>query len=63
MKVLDGTSPRAVTIQPSTYDNEYLCVKVLGQAEPYAPVQDGGAYDGHAVLSYLIRYQEVGAVL
>lgn len=63
MKVLDGTRPSVVSVTPLTYSKTYRCVKVAGQVEPFAPVQDGGTYDGYAVLSYTIKYQEVHDVV
>ena len=62
MKVLDGTSPKTTKVKPTTYDEEYVCVKVHGQVDPYAPEQDFGSHDGHTILFYTIRYQQVGAI-
>jgi hypothetical protein len=62
MKVLDGTNPALVAVRPTTYALTYLCVKVLGQVEPLAPSHSGGLANDHAVLSYRIRYQQVGGV-
>lgn len=62
MKVLDGTSPQIVTVTPSTYDRDYRCVKVHGQVDAFAPEQSWAPFDGHAVLEYVIRYQEVGGI-
>ena len=62
MKVLDGTNPAVIQIKASTYTEPYMCVKVLGQVDPYAAPQDGGPLRDKAVLSYVIRYQQVGGV-
>jgi hypothetical protein len=62
MKVLDGTAPAIVSVVPSTYSLGYLCVKVHGEVQPFTAVQEEGPMLGSAVLSYLIRYQQVGGV-
>jgi hypothetical protein len=63
MKVLDGTKPSVVTITPSTYGLSYKCVKVHGQVDPFAPVQEDGPYVGKSILVYSIKYQEVGSIV
>lgn len=63
LKVLDGTTPTIVAITPLTYGNVYRCIKVHGQVEPFAPAQEFGTYINKAILSYVIRYQQVGGVI
>jgi hypothetical protein len=63
MKVLDGTTPYVVGVQPLTYTNVYRCVKIHAQVDPFAPAQEFGPYSGKAILAYTIRYQEVGGVV
>lgn len=63
MKVLDGTTPSTVNVRALTYDINYRCVKVHGQVDPFAPEQEFGTYIGEAILSYVIRYQQVGGVI
>ncbi len=62
LKVLDGTSPAIWRVKPSTLGKEYLCVKVQGMVNHFAPAQPAGDFNGKAVLFYLVRYQTVGAV-
>lgn len=62
MKILDGTSPLVTEVSPLTDGQRYRCVKIWGQCDPYAPVQDGGPYAGKAILFYTIRYQQVGGI-
>lgn len=62
LKSLDGTTPVPETISPPTMIGQtFECVKVKAVITPYAPVQVGGSYDGKAVGSYEIVWQEVGA--
>lgn len=63
LKSLDGTTPRVVDVRPETFmGRPYQCVKIEGVCTPLAPEQDGGRWTGHAILSFLMRYQEVGGV-
>jgi hypothetical protein len=62
MKVLDGTVAVLYTVTPTTYGVTYQAVKVHGQVDPFAAAQDGGTYQGQAVLFYAIRYQQVGGL-
>ena len=62
-KSLDGTTPKIFDGRPITFEGaKYVVVKVEGYCNPFAPVQEGGTYDGNAILSYYIRWQEVGDV-
>lgn len=61
----DGTVPVLVQITPTTTGLSYWCVKVDGRVNPLSAVQPAGApaaIVGKAILSYMIRYQQVGAV-
>lgn len=63
LKALDGTVPRIVEVEPSTLTSRrYRCVKVDGRCNPLAPAQTGGPYSASTILSYYVRYQEVGGV-
>ena len=63
LKALDGTDPKTVEVNPSTFGTQsYTCVKVDGQCQPFAPRQSGGSFSGSYVLRYRIVYQEVGGV-
>jgi len=62
-KSMDGSLPKTVKVEPSTFDGKrYTCVKVDGRCNPLAPEQSGGSYNGKAVLRFVERYQEVGGV-
>lgn len=63
MKVLDGTAPVLIKVKPPTYNETYNCVKVFGEVQPFAPEQEFGTWNGKAILSYTIRYQEVGDIV
>lgn len=62
LKVLDGTSPAIWRVTPTTLGRTYTCVKVQGMVNHFAPRQPGGTFSGKAVLTYMVRYQTVGAV-
>lgn len=62
MKVLDGSNAMITEVQMLTDGQTYQCVKVHGETQPLAPLQDGGWADGVAALEYKIIYQEVGGV-
>ena len=62
MKVLDGTAAAVVIVTPSTIPVGYNCVKIFSATQPFAPAQPAGDYAGQAILSYTIRYQQVGGV-
>ena len=63
LKSLDGSTPRMVRIRPDTFSgDQYKCVKIEGLVNPMAPAQSGGSHTGQIILSYYIKYQEVGAI-
>lgn len=64
LKALDGTAPRVQSVTPTTFTSggSFRCVKVAAWCTPFAPVQTGGDHSGQAILSYVIRYQQVGGV-
>jgi hypothetical protein len=71
LKSLDGTNPQVVTITPSTWATviswgaagpAYQCVKVDGRCNPHAYQQAAGPFAGHTILTFLLKYQEVGGV-
>lgn|GEM_PF-3314804 len=64
LKSLDGSAPYTQYLEPPTWGGEkILVVKVVGHiVGTVAPLQSGGAYDGHYVLAFEIVYQEVNGV-
>jgi hypothetical protein len=63
LKSLDGTLPMIVMVTPSTMPTRsYRCVKVDGRCNPHAYQQAAGPYAGYMILTFMIRYQEVGGV-
>lgn len=63
LKSLDGTNPVVQDVRPETFrGDKFRCVKVEAYCNPLAPEQEGGDYNGHAILSYYIRWQQVGDV-
>lgn len=62
MKILDGTPGSVVAISPLTDGQTYQCVKIAGEAQPYAPPDAACPYGTSGVLAYRIVYQEVGGI-
>ena len=62
-KSLDGSDPQIGTIAPPTFSGGAIpVVKIEGFVNPFAPAQEGGDYEGQAILHFTCRYQEVGSV-
>jgi hypothetical protein len=52
-----------VMVTPSTMPTRsYRCVKVDGRCNPHAYQQAAGPYAGYMILTFMIRYQEVGGI-
>lgn len=64
LKSLDGSTPFLVEVEPPTMGGAvYTCVKVEGACTPFAPAQPvGSPYAGKTILSYRMRYLQVGGV-
>lgn len=63
LKSLDGTLPKPLWISPSTMPGTmYQCVKVDGRCNPFAYKQKEGPFTGSEILTFYIKYQEVGGV-
>lgn len=64
LKPMDGTAGTIVKVTPTTTNVEYDCVKVDGRVNPFAARQPAAAavYPGEMVLSFYMRYQQVGVV-
>jgi hypothetical protein len=60
LKPMDGTIPVVVEIAPPTIGRKFKCVKVDGYVTPFAPLQDGGEYNGKTVLAFTRVWQQVG---
>ena len=63
LKSLDGTQPAIYMVTPSTMPTRtYQCVKVDGRCNPHAYKQKDGPFAGYMIVSYYIKYQEVGGI-